>query len=107
MTAKWNIRNIYLYLVCLITLVIFIFAISHMASGLVEIFYQRPVANYYEKPSTDSNVDDKANREKMVEIQRQQDRYYAIKRTIESGIMIFVVVPIYIYHWRKIEKQTE
>lgn len=100
---RWDIRSIYLYMVCLITLVIFIFAVSNLAGNLVELVYPRP---YYQDPYSKPGVEETsaADKAKMMEYQQEQDRYYAVKGGIESGILVLVSVPVYLYHWRRIEK---
>ncbi len=100
---KWNIRNVYLYLVCLITLIMLIVAVINLGNSLLGLVYPEP-PYYIEKPVAPT-PEDETRWEDQRELQQSQQRYYSIKRSIESLIMIVIVLPIYMYHWRKIEAE--
>ena len=100
---RWSLRNIYLYLVCLITLIMVIIAVVGLVQNTVRLLY--PDVGYYETPV---KVDGESEMTEE-EIQRQQEhqaelaRQQAIYQLVGNVAMLLVAGPLYIYHWRKIE----
>jgi hypothetical protein len=41
--------------------------------------------------------------EKEMERQAASDRYYRIRQLINSLAMVLVALPVYLYHWRRIQ----
>ena len=99
----WNLRNLYLYLVCLITLVISIFAAVQVVRSVVELVYPDP-GYYGSAPVKESGVNDK-------EFARQQQagedsqRRNAVLGLVGSATTLLITVPLYVYHWRRIERE--
>lgn len=112
-TSKWNIRNIYLYLVCFVALMIIIFSLSNLVYNLIGIYYPAPSYNAPAIEKTGNSTDQLtlAEQEKLQAMQRKFDqenqKYYAVRETIRDGVLILLVVPLYIYHWRKIQDENE
>lgn len=97
---RWSLRNIYLYLVCLITLIMVIVAVVGLVRGTVELIYPDP--GYYSGPVKEGDrteEDIKAEREYQLESSRR----YAIINLVGNVAMLLVAGPLYVYHWRKIE----
>lgn len=100
---RWSLRNIYLYLVCLITLIMVIVAVVGAVRATVELVYPDP--GYYDVPiekggnsgMTQEQID------KQREIQLDQSRRQAVLNLVGSLAMVIVAGPLYVYHWRKIE----
>ncbi|MDO9556327.1 MAG: hypothetical protein Q7J82_01925 [Coriobacteriia bacterium] len=105
MTAdRWSLRNIYLYLVCLITLIMVIVAAVGFVRGIVEFAYpdsyqygMRPLDEKGEPAMTDEEW------EREMEAQERSSRRYAVLSLVGNGAMLFIAGPLYVYHWRKIE----
>ena len=111
----WSPRNIYLYTVCLISLVIAIFATVNLVRAFAELLYPEPEPSVYTAPlpvrapgaaeSEMAEVD-----EEQLEEQRETQRRWAIRRSVlnlvGSVTMLLVAGPLWIYHWRKIETNT-
>lgn len=102
---RWSLRNIYLYLVCLITLIMVIVATVGLVRSTVELVYPDP--SYYNQPMP---VDEKGKptlTEEEWERQRQasidSSRRYAVLNLVGNAAMLLVAGPLYVYHWRKIE----
>ena len=111
----WSPRNIYLYTVCLISLVIAIFATVNLVRALAEVLYPEPEPSVYTAPLPirapgaaepgTAEVD-----EEQLEEQREIQRRWAIRRSVlnlvGSVTMLLIAGPLWIYHWRKIEKDS-
>lgn len=110
----WSARNIYLYLVCLVTLILAIFATVEVVKAAVEIAYPEPVwdAVTVAKPivppgETQPQIEvDEAAELRQREIQRQWSRRNALLNLVRNITMLLVAAPIYFYHWRKIERAS-
>lgn len=99
---RWSLRNIYLYLVCLITLIMVIVAVVGLVRSSVELLYPDP--GFYPEPV---KVEDGGLTEEQIKEQREQQeassRRYAILNLVGNAAMLVVAGPLYVYHWRKIE----
>lgn len=101
---RWSLRNIYLYLVCLITLIMVIFSVVNLVRSTVELVYPDP-GYYYDVPIEKGGTSEMTQEQidKQNEIQRQQSQRQAILSLVGSVAMLAVAGPLYVYHWRKIE----
>lgn len=100
-SSRWSLRNIYLYLVCLITLIMVIVAAVNAVRATVELIYPDP-GYYYAEPvkgegPTQEEID------KQNEMQLAQSRRQAVLSLVGSAAMLLIAGPLYVYHWRKIE----
>jgi hypothetical protein len=102
---RFSLRNLYLYLVCLITLIIVIFAGAHLVRGAVELAYPGPgLAPYETFPDRETELTEEeiAQREReAAEYQRRQ----SVIDLVYSGAMLLIAGPLYVYHWRKIQEE--
>jgi hypothetical protein len=109
MTIKnaWSLRNVYLYVVCLITLVMVIFSSVNLVRAAVELIYPDP--GYYTpaivSPDGKGSVDP-AEIEKQQAYGRRQATRSAVLNLVGSAAMLLLAGPLYVYHWRKIERET-
>lgn len=112
MTGKWDIRRIYLYLVSFATLMMMIVGTVQFLQGIVNISYPQPGPTYSEiemKYSPNDNVK-KPTPEELKEratAERAQQRYYEIRSMINNLILFLVALPVYLYHWRKIQTSEQ
>ncbi len=110
-TSAWSLRNIYLYVVCLITLVMVILATVQVVRSAVELIYPEP-----EQPSVprlvapgERPIDPEAEAQLAEEqraVQRQWNVRNAVLNLVRNGAMLLVAGPLYLYHWRKIEREA-
>jgi len=104
--SRWSLRNIYLYLVCLITLIMVIVGAAQAVRSAVELLYPDPGGTVAGKVPTDDKGKPLYSEE---EWKRQQDagkesqRRYAVLSLVSSLAFVFIAGPVYVYHWRKIE----
>ncbi|MCE5191778.1 MAG: DUF5671 domain-containing protein [Actinomycetia bacterium] len=105
-TDRWSLRNIYLYLVCLITLMMVIFSVVNIVRSTVELIYPDPGYMYEvpaEKGGTSGLSQAQIDQQNMA--QAQQSKRQAVLGLVGGAAMLVVAGPLYIYHWRKIETE--
>ena len=103
---RWSLRNIYLYLVCLITLIMIIFSIVNVVRSTVELIYPDPGYGYtvpIEKGGTSGQS--QAEIDAQNTSQRKQSERQAVLGLVGGIAMLVVAGPLYVYHWRKIETE--
>ncbi|MDI6713340.1 MAG: hypothetical protein QMD96_08890 [Anaerosomatales bacterium] len=106
-SSRWSLRNIYLYLVCLITLIMVIVgAVGVIRSG-VELLYPEPTATMEPLPKDDSGkpVMDEEQWKQQQAVAKESSRRWAILNLVGNVALVIIAGPIYVYHWRKIEEE--
>jgi hypothetical protein len=102
---RFSLRNIYLYLVCLITLIIVIFSAVSLVRGVVELLWPDPGYYGYTEPVKEgeglTEEELAAQRQAAIESQRRN----AVLGLVSSGTALIIAGPLYVYHWRKIERE--
>lgn len=109
--AMGVIRTIYLYVVCLVTLVTSLFASVSMVSAVVDISYPDPYVGYYnpyvgvegETPAIDPQADAEW-RAREAEVWEKSNRRQAVRSLLRSMITLVFAVPIFILHWRTAQR---
>ncbi|MBN2848256.1 MAG: hypothetical protein JXP72_07395 [Coriobacteriia bacterium] len=104
--ARWSLRNIYLYVVCLITLIMVIVGGAGTIRSVAELVYPDP-GYYWGEP-----IPVKAQEGPTAE-QRAEQEEFARAQSVRQGVlnlagnlaMVLIAGPIYLYHWRKIEME--
>jgi hypothetical protein len=105
-TDRWSLRNIYLYLVCLITLIMVITGTVGVIRSGVELLYPDPSGEMYmEKPMIEDGQDGMTQEEwdRQIELQKASSRRWAVLELVGMGALVLIAGPLYVYHWRKIE----
>lgn len=102
----WTPRNIYLYLVCLITLVITIFALTNVVRSTVELVYPEPARAVVPRLPEEANGD-AAQQEEQAEFQRRWAQRQSILSLVGNGALLAISVPLYLYHWSAIGRERE
>lgn len=105
---RLTLRNVYLYLVCLITLIISIFAAVNLVRSTVELLYPDPGYYGYSEPVTvDGKVNgiSKAERRRQEEVGRDSQRRQAVLGLVGSATTLVIAVPLYAYHWRRVQSE--
>lgn len=111
MRTAWTPRNIYLYVVCLVTLIMMISGTVSAIRSATELIYPQP------RPYSGAIVapDDKElsaeAQAKLQEEQRQIDaqwsRRNAVISIIGSAALLLIAAPLYRYHWRQVQQERE
>lgn len=116
MAGNWDIRRIYLYLVSFATLMMMVFGTVQFLQGIVNIAYPNPQASplysdvkmkYTEVARNDPKLTEVEINKRIAEEQAQavkSQRYYEIRSMISSLVLFLVALPVYLYHWRKVQK---
>jgi hypothetical protein len=102
--ARFSLRNIYLYLVCFVTLLIVIFGAVNLVRSTVELAYPDPM--YYGPvfPDREGNIDP-AEQERQERAARDSQRRNAVLGLVSSGTFVLIAGPVYGYHWRRIQDE--
>ena len=100
-----SLRELYLYLVCLVTLVISLFAAVRLVGSAVELAYPDPQARSWYDAGPSGNDLEAAERERQEELSRQSQRRSAILSLVSAGTTLLVAGPVYGYHWRRVQSE--
>ena len=116
MAKSWSIKNLYFYLVCLVTLFLFVGgAISAINSAMQLALPDKPNVSltYVYYPEYSKGADQPVfNPPSMEELERkrteqeQMDLYYQsyTKRSLLNAIALMIIaVPFYLYHWKQVK----
>ena len=106
---EWKPRSIYLYLVCLITLVMTIFSLVNVVRAVAEFAYPEPaplpvvrmLSPGYEAPEISQE-----EQEQQREYQAQWAQRTAALNLVRNLSLMLVAAPLYLYHWRQIGRET-
>jgi hypothetical protein len=101
---RFLLRNIYLYLVCLISLVITIFAAVNLVSAIVQLVYPDP-GYYLYAPAHESGVDPAEQAAREAAALESANRQ-AVLSLVSAGTMLLIAVPVYLYHWRRVQREN-
>ncbi|MGC9668643.1 hypothetical protein ACNTMW_19060 [Planosporangium sp. 12N6] len=101
---RLTLRNVYLYLVCLITLVISIFAAVGLVRNAVELLYPEPGYLGLELPDSPSGLTAEQQRHRQ-QVARDAQRRQSVLGLVGSGTLLFIAGPLYAYHWRRVQAE--
>jgi len=91
-------RSLYLYAVCLITLLVILFSTVSLINAIMNSIFPDPVyIDVYAKPEN-------APSQALLDQQERNNQIQAIKSIFTSFTTIAVALPLYIYHWRQTKK---
>jgi hypothetical protein len=117
--SRWNIRQVYLYLVSFATLMMLIVGTVQLIMGVVDLVYPDPTKGmgYYDTKMRLSELQQKnpninqEDFEKQLQEEKQNQEaawhYQKIRSFINSLILVVVSLPFYLYHWRKIQRSGD
>jgi len=96
--SKIDWRSLYLYAVCLITLLVILFSTVSLINAIMNSIFPDPVyIDVYAKPEN-------APSQALLDQQERNNQIQAIKSIFTSFTTIAVATPLYIYHWRQTKK---
>jgi hypothetical protein len=104
-TNRLSLRELYLYLVCLVTLVISLFAAVSLVRSAVELAYPDPGAYGWIAPPEAAGELDEAERTREEELVRDSQRRSAVLGLVTAGTTIAIAGPAYAYHWRRVQEE--
>ena len=93
-------RSLYLYAVCLITLLVVLFSTVALINAIMNAVFPDPAyVDLYAKPENAPSAAALAQQEENNQIQ-------AIKNIFSSFTTIAIATPLYLYHWRQTKKSA-
>jgi len=93
-------RSLYLYAVCLITLMVVLFSTVALINAIMNAVFPDPVyIDVYAKP-------DNAPSPELLAQQEENNQIQAIKNIFSSFTTIAIAAPLYLYHWRQTKKSA-
>ena len=101
-------RNLYLYLVCLIMLLVGVFAAVQLVRSAVGIAYPEPSLSYgwyAEAPLMAEEEGEMGYLEEEQEAAEDSQRRYEILETVTAGTALLLAGGIYALHWRRAQKE--
>jgi len=95
-------RNLYLYLVCLIMLLVGIFAAVQLVQSAIGIAYPDAEASFGWTAYTPlEEASGYLGSDQLEEVQRRQE----IKDTVTAGITLLLAGAVYFFHWRRVQAE--
>lgn len=96
--SRFDWRSLYLYAVCLITLMVCLFSLVAMIRSGINAIYPDPayVDPYATAPKVNSAV--------IAAQVKDQNQRQAIKSLVDSVTTLIIAGPLYLYHWRLARK---
>jgi len=108
--TQWTTQNVYLHLICLITLLLMTFSVVAAAKSLVLLAYPEPAMGYEIRPmmATEQETQSPDAKEcaRQQQAQREWSKHNVMMNLVRDVAMLIVAGPIYIYHRRKIVKMA-
>ena len=98
---RLTIRSLYLYLVCLVTLVIALFAAVELTRSTVGLVYPDPGYYGYAVPGEELSEAERLRQE----IARQSQRRNDVLGLVSSATTLLIAAPTYLYHWRRVQSE--
>ena len=91
-------RSLYLYAVCLITLLVVLFSTVALINAIMNAVFPDPAyVDLYSKPENSPSAD-------LLDQQERNNQIRGIKSIFTSFTTIAVAAPLYLYHWRQTKK---
>ena len=93
-------RSLYLYAVCLITLLVVLFSTVALINAIMNAVFPDPdYIDVYAKPENAPSAD-------LLAQQEENNQVRAIKSIFTSFTTIAIATPLYLYHWRQAKKSA-
>jgi len=111
MKSTWTPRSIYLYVVCLVTLIMMIIGAVNVIRSTTELFYPQPgpYAGMYKDPSQPGL--DAETEARMLAEQREIDLAWSQRNAVISIVggvaLVIIAAPLYRYHWRAVQRERD
>jgi hypothetical protein len=108
LSDRASLRSVYLYLICLVTLIMTIFAAVSVVRNVVELAYPDPGYYGFEPayaPGGEPQQVDAQERERREQAAEDSQQRAAVISLVGSGTMLLIAVPVYLYHWRRVQEE--
>lgn len=106
-SERTSLRSAYLYVVCLVTLVMAVVGAVGVVRDAVQLAYPDP--GYYGLepaygPDGKGRLSDEERREQQERMEASQRRQ-AVVSLVGSAALLLVAAPTYAYHWRRVQAE--
>jgi hypothetical protein len=112
MTRRVYLREIYFYIICLVSIIIFIVGLVMTYDGLINFikptsYMTKPsVASMYSqeqyKNLSTSEIDKLITEELNANLQNEKDM--AFKNLLRGALLVVISIPLFAFHWRKAQQ---
>lgn len=93
-------RSLYLYAVCLITLLVVLFSTVALINAIMNAVFPDPAfVDVYANPENAPSAD-------LLAQQEQNNQIQAVKNIFSTFTTIAIAAPLYLYHWRQTKKSA-
>ncbi len=93
-------RSLYLYAVCLVTLLVVLFSTVALVNAIVNFAFPDPA--YVDPYATKANMPDPA----LLQQQEDNSQRQALKNIFTTFSTMAIATPVYLYHWRQARKTS-
>jgi hypothetical protein len=93
-------RSLYLYAVCLVTLLVVLFSTVALVNAIVNFAFPDPA--YVDPYAAKANMPDPA----LLQQQEDNSQRQALKNIFTTFSTMAIATPVYIYHWRQARKSS-
>lgn len=91
-------KSLYLYAVCLVTLLVVLFSTVALANSIMDALFPDPA--YIDAYAKAENLPDPA----LLQQQEDNNQRQALKNIFSTFLTILIAAPVYLYHWRQARK---
>jgi len=104
--AMLKLRNVYLYLVCFVSLMMILMGVIFTVQNITDVMFP---TNYYEMIPPEKtgglSVEEQKNYEENQKRYEENRNIESKKNVAKSIAVVIVALPTFAYHWRKVEKE--
>lgn len=93
-------RSLYLYAVCLVTLLVVLFSTVALVNAIVDFAFPDPA--YVDPYAKAENAPDPA----LLQQQEDNSQRQALKNIFTTFSTLAIATPVYLYHWRQARKSS-
>ena len=105
LSERFTLRNLYLYLVCLITLVVALFAAVQFVRSTVSLLYPDPGYYGWYAPTDDAGGLTEEEQQRQEQLASDSQRRQSVLDMVSAGTTLLITAPLYVYHWRRIQSE--
>ncbi|MHB1347887.1 MAG: hypothetical protein ACYCXK_10405 [Candidatus Humimicrobiaceae bacterium] len=109
MARSVSVREIYFYIVCIISIIIFIIGLVGLSDGIINYLkpntylYQEKIPYETQYPNL-SEEEINSLMEKEIANSVANERTFALKSMLRNTIMIIIAIPLFAFHWKKAQE---
>ena len=110
MKSTWTPRSIYLYVVCLITLVMMIIGTVNVIKSVTEMAYPQPRPYpqvTIKAPAKAARPEPRRALSKSSARPTGSGRRNAVLSIVGSRALLVIAAPLYRFHWRQVQRERE